>query len=132
LRIRDVRESDIPQLRAIYREQGFDYQEPDWLRMFGKVLVDDQDVVQIALLQRPTVESYALVRPGNWETPGFKAEYFRRLDKASISDLKQRGYQDQSGWIPPQCRAFLRRLLKELAWVKAEGYVPVIRWFGGA
>lgn len=130
MRIRPAERSDIQRLHEIYMEQGFDYAEPDWAKMSGSVLLDEQGVVQGFELVRKTCETYAGMAKGDWATPGVKAENFRRLDRAVVVQLRAEGYEDQSAWIPPQCRAFLRRMLKELGWVKAEGYVPVIRWFG--
>lgn len=125
--------SDLPALHELYVEQGFEYSEPDWLKTIGSVLADENDVPLIALMGRPTVEMYALVKKGLWATPGIKAEYFKRLDLAVIQQLRAKGYEDQHSWIPPQCRAFVRRLMKELGWVRTDGkdaFVGLMRWIG--
>lgn len=113
--------SDIPRLQEIFAAQSFEYVEPDWSMMAGKVLVDDAGKVQIALLARKTVEMYALVDSGQWAAPGMKAAEFERLDVAVRHDLRQQGYVDQHCWVPPVCRAFLRRLLKHFGWVRSDG-----------
>src|SRR5262245_9566287 len=130
MNIRDVRKEDTPRLHELYVQQGFDYAEPDWSEMIGKVLVDENDFVLAYELGRRTIETYAGIDKGDWAAPGMKAEYFRRLDKAAIQGFRKEGYTDQGAWVPPQCKAFIRRMLRELAWVKAEGYVPLVRWFG--
>jgi hypothetical protein len=133
MKIREFRRADVPRLRELYRGQNLDYAEPDWTGMIGGVLVDENDVVQIALLARPTVEMYAVVSQENWATPGIKVQQFKRLDAAVVGQLRGCGYQDQHAFIPPQFRAFVRRLLCELGWVRTDGepkYVPLLRWIG--
>jgi hypothetical protein len=124
--------SDVPQIRDIYRRQEFDYAEPDWSKMVGNVLVDESGNILAYELARKTCETYAGIREGQWATPGVKVEEFRRLDAAVIENLKKEGYQDQAAWIPGKCRAFVRRMLRERFWVRADqqGYVPLVRWFG--
>jgi len=119
--VRAFEERDIERVKEIFAQQEFEYLEPDWERMIGGVIEDDTGVVRIALLNRPTVESYALVDRTAWATPGMKAKEFERLDRAVIKDLKGRGYTDQHAWVPPVCRAFLRRLYRYFGWVKSSG-----------
>lgn len=119
--IREFRQSDIPRVEEIFRQQGFEYSKPDWEKMIGGVLEDETGVVRIALLNRPTVEAYALVDQGKWAAPGMKATQFERLDQMVIADLKRRGYTDEHCWTPPACRAFARRLQKFFGWGKSAG-----------
>lgn len=124
--------SDVPRLRELFRQQNFGYQEPDWSRMEGKVLVDESDVIRTFELSRKTCEMYVVTDESAWATPGIKAENFRRLDRAAITDLRAKGYQDRHAWIPPRCKAFVRRLLREMGWVRTDGndFVPLMQWFG--
>jgi hypothetical protein len=120
--------SDVPRIREIFSQQIFEYGEPDWTQLMGKVLVDDSGTVQIALLARKTVEMYALVSGGNWAAPGMKATQFQRLDEAVRIDLKQQGYTDQHCWVPPICKAFARRLQRYFGWVQSSD--PAEPWLG--
>ena len=121
--------SDIPDVRKIFAAQGFQYQEPQWIRMVcSKVLVDGNDVPRIALLNRPTVETYAVVDPSGWAPPGTKAEEFARLDRAVVADLKAAGYTDQHCWPPPQCRAFMRRLKRYFGWGTSSEWEGLVRY----
>lgn len=120
--------SDLPRIKEIFSAQSFEYGEPEWLQMDGKVLVDESGNVQIALLARKTVEMYALVASGPWAAPGMKATGFARLDDAVRLDLKQQGYVDQHCWIPPVCKAFQRRLMKFFGWVQSSD--PADPWLG--
>jgi hypothetical protein len=108
-------------VQEIFSAQQFEYDEPAWAAMSGKVLEDESGKVQIALLARPTVEMYALVDSGKWAAPGMKITQFERLDDAVRVDLSQQGYTDQHCWIPPVCRGFMRRLQKYFGWVKSDG-----------
>lgn len=117
----DLHLSDVPAIRALFAQQGIEYPEPDWSRMFGKVLVDESGEIRQALLHRRTVEDYAVVDTSAWATPGIKAENFKRLDRASIQGLIERGYTDQHSWVPPKCRAFARRMMKEMGWGRSAG-----------
>lgn len=126
--------SDIQRIRQIYQGQGFDYAEPDWRRMEGKVLVDDEGIVRTYELARKTCEMYAGQDMTDWATPGVKAEQFKRLDLETVLLLRSRGYEDQHAWIPPRCRAFVRRMLRELGWVRTDQgesrFIPLLRWIG--
>jgi len=131
--IRPIEPKDIPALHQIYLDQGFDYAEPDWSKTIGGVLVDEFDQVQIFLVGRPTVEMYAGVSKQYSDAPGMKAEQFKRLDRAVVEQLRAKGYEDQHSWIPPKCRSFVRRLMKELGWVRTDGeggFVGLLRWIG--
>lgn len=121
MRIREFRESDISRVKEIFNQQAFEYGEPDWSQMFGGVLEDDHGAAQIFLLNRPTVESYAVVGQGDWARPGMKATQFARLDEYVMKQLQARGYTDQHSWVPPVCRAFLRRLKRFCGWVESAG-----------
>ena len=120
--------SDVARLKEIFSQQIFEYGEPDWTALWGKGLLDDFGTVRIALLSRKTVENYALVDSGPWAAPGMKATGFHRLDEAVRLDLKQQGFTDQHCWVPPVCRAFVRRLQKWCGWVNSNG--PDGDWAG--
>jgi len=121
MKIREFINSDIPRVKEIFSEQGIEYEQPDWGKMVGGVLEDDNGVVRIALLNRPTVEAYALVDKSKWAAPGMKATQFERLDRVVIEQLKGLGYTDQHAWVPPVCAAFLRRLMRFFGWIKSAG-----------
>jgi hypothetical protein len=123
----DFYPSDVPAIRALFAQQGIEYPEPDWSQMFGVVLVGESGEIRQALLHRRTVEDYAVVDTGAWATPGVKAERFKELDRASVRGLRAQGYFDQHAWIPPKCRAFARRMMKEMGWGKSAG---LDNWLG--
>lgn len=128
--VRQLKPSDAPRLQELYLQQGHGYAEPEWSTMIGQVLEDDHGILRAYELGRKTIETYAGMDMSAWATPGIKAEHFIRLDAKAIEEFRSQGYEDQSAWIPPVCRAFIRRMMNELYWVKAEGYVPLVRWFG--
>jgi hypothetical protein len=119
--IRDMRVSDIPRVKEIIGQQNFSYQEPDWLKMGGKVVEDDNGIVRIFELARPTVEMYSGIDDGDWATPGMKATLFEKLDFKVTADLRAKGYTDQHCWTPPNRRAFTRRLQRFCGWILSSG-----------
>lgn len=129
--VRNFVESDIPRIEELLKLQGFEYEPPDWRRMFGSVV--DGTTLRIALLNRPTVETYAVVDLSDWATPGIKAAAFEHLDRAVIEQLRTAGYTDQHCWTHPEKRAFARRLQRMTPkWVKSAGpenWLGLVRQF---
>lgn len=120
--------SDVPRINEIFSQQSFEYMQPDWKAMTGQVLVDENGVVVLALLARPTVEMYAVMDSSEWATPGMKVEHFAELDRVEIKDLRMRGYTDSHCWVPPIMKAFANRIQKFYGWVKSSD--PADPWLG--
>jgi hypothetical protein len=118
--IREFRASDEPILRKLHAEQGFDYEFPD-LTAFEAVLVavDENDLPVQAVAARKTVEVYMLGDP-KWRTPAWRFDVLKLLHEGMHRLLLQKGFTDAHCWIPPVVdKAFGRRLVKQLGWVRS-------------
>lgn len=120
--IRELRPDDIPALRALHEQQGFDYPFPDLSQpQFVQILVavDDEDRPVQALMARETLELYMLGDSG-WRTPKWRFATLQKLGYAMHLKLLGMGYRDVHAWLPPQVeRAFGKRLVKSFGWVKS-------------
>ena len=119
--IRPLEQKDIPKLREIYAEMGFDYAFPDLLSpQFVNVMVlEDDGVPVMAIASRKTVETYLLMKKG-WRTPGWRQEAFLQLHLGAHKAVKALGFTDVHAWVPPQVsKSFGRRLQRVFGWKKS-------------
>jgi hypothetical protein len=119
--------SDIPRILELFAGKGFECTEPNWERMGGVALVNDEGIIRMVAADRKTVEEYFLIDQSDWATPGMKWHYFERLHEAERRSLLARGYEDVHAFIPPIWRSFARRLGKVFGWVNSLG--PEGKWF---
>jgi hypothetical protein len=129
MRIRNARLSDQAALEAIFLGQGIEYAFPDLETLIAtKVLVDEDDLPRHAILARRTCELYFLSDVTDPQPPALKFAYFRELHEAMRDELREKGYEDGHCWVPPQCKAFARRLMRKLGWFNSSG--PNNDWLG--
>lgn len=121
MKIRALEQSDIPRIQELFAQQSFEYVQPDWSKLQGQALVNDQGVICMVLADRLTVEMYMLADKGEWAAPGMKFELFQQLHEAERRNLRQRGIDDVHAWIPKCARSFARRLQKVMGWVHSSG-----------
>lgn len=118
-RVRECQESDLPRLREIFAKQGFEYDFPDLAAaqfVAKQVVVDDNDVVQMAVCARQTVELYMLA-DGEWSTPKWRFEALKAIHESMRKDLAAKGFEDAHLWLPPQLvKSFSRRLMRCFRW----------------
>lgn len=125
---RDLEESDIPRLKELWKQKGFECRTPDFTKMKGTVLIDDEGIVREAALDRVTTELYFLVDHSKWATPGMKWTQFERLHEAERRSLEARGFEDVHAWIPTMARSFAHKMKKFFGWVNSSG--PDNDWLG--
>jgi len=121
MNIRRIEPEDVPKLREIYEEMGFDYQFPDLTQaQFVDVQVaEDEGTVVGAIISRKTVENYLLIKK-DWKTPGWRQEIFMQLHLAAHMAVKELGFTDANCWVPPQvAKSFGRRLQRVFGWKKS-------------
>lgn len=121
MRVRDLRDSDLPRLEALHRQQGYDYVFPDLSQpqfRAKQVLVDDRDRPIMAVMARQTVEIYLLCDP-EYGTPGLRWMGIKALHLSISRILKALGFSDVHAWIPPQIEKQFTRRLKRMGWTKA-------------
>jgi hypothetical protein len=119
--VRDLRDSDLPQLEAMHRQQGYDYPLPDFRDaefVSKQVVVDEHDRPYMVLVARRTVELYLLCDPG-YGTPGLRWMAIKTLRDAMSGVLKALGFTDVHAWIPPAIEKSFTRRLKRMGWTKA-------------
>jgi hypothetical protein len=143
MQIREYKESDLAQLKAIYASQGFDYAFPDLnnpLFVTKLVLADGSDnsyekrrhdagatksnekILGAALL-RLTAEAYLLLDPKSG-TPRDRWQSLIALHDATHRDAWQRGLEDVHAWLPPQIAQKFGRRLHRLGWIRDDTYTP--------
>ncbi len=126
MQVREYKESDLAQLKAIHASQGFDYAFPDLGNpLFVTKLVftdDDQKIVGAALL-RLTAEAYLLLDP-KAGTPRDRWQSLMALHTATHRDAWQRGLEDVHAWLPPSIAKKFGRRLQRLGWIRDDTYTP--------
>jgi hypothetical protein len=123
--VREYRESDLAQLRAIHAEQGFDYALPDRgnpLFVTKVVLAQNGAIVGAALL-RLTAEAYLLLGP-RAGTPRQRWQWLLALHEATNRDAWQRGLEDVHAWLPPPIAKKFGKRLTRLGWQRDDAWTP--------
>src|ERR1700730_1819816 len=123
--VREYRESDLAQLRAIHAEQGFDYGLPDLgnpLFVTKLILAEDGAIVGAALL-RLTAEAYLLLDPRGG-TPRPRWQGLRALHAAAERDAWQRAREDVHAWLPPPIAKKFGNRLTRLGWQRDDTWTP--------
>ena len=135
--VREYRESDLAQLRAIHAAQGFTYPLPDLNNpLFVTKLVltngdhalsqspapQDCAIVGAALL-RLTAEAYLLLDPRTG-TPRERWQLLAALHDATAHDAWQRGLEDVHAWLPPPIANKFGKRLARLGWIRDDAWTP--------
>jgi hypothetical protein len=123
--VREYRESDLAQLRAIHAAQGFHYALPDLnnpLFVTKLVLAQDGAIVGAALL-RLTAEAYLLLDP-RAGTPRQRWQSLLALHAAAERDAWQRGLEDVHAWLPPPIAKKFGKRLARLGWLRDDAWTP--------
>src|ERR1700722_7025871 len=139
MQIREYKESDLAQLKAIHAAQGFQYALPDLsnpLFVSKVVLVGDaenrrQDAgatnatekILGAALLRLTAEAYLLLDPESG-TPRDRWQSLLALHAATHHDTWRRGFADVHAWLPPPIAAKFGRRLHRLGWIRDDTWTP--------
>ena len=135
--VREHRESDLAQLRAIHAAQGFDYALPDLSNpLFVTKLVlakpdgvSDQssatqdDAIVGAAFLRLTAEAYLLLDP-RAGTPRQRWQSLLALHAAAERDAWQRGLEDVHAWLPPPIAKKFGKRLAHLGWLRDDTWPP--------
>lgn len=129
MQIREYKESDLEQLKAIHARQGFDYPFPDLSNplFVSRLLLSQNDgkILGAALL-RLTSEAYLLLDP-NEGSPRDRWQSLVTLHFATHRDAWRRGLEDVHAWLPPQIATRFGRRLQCLGWIRDDAYTPYCR-----
>jgi hypothetical protein len=137
MRVREYRESDLAQLRAIHAAQGFDYKLPDLgnpLFVTKLVLAEENvapggapaaqaETIRGAALLRLTAEAYLLLDP-RAGTPRERWQWLMALHAATERDAWQRGLEDVHAWLPPSITKKFGKRMERLGWVRDDAWTP--------
>ena len=126
MQVREYKESDLAQLKAIHGSQGFDYAFPDLsnpLFVTKLVLTDNDQKILAAALLRLTAETYLLLDP-NSGSPRERWQSLLALHAATHRDAWQRGLEDVHAWLPPPIANKFGRRLERLGWIRDDRYTP--------
>ena len=138
--VREYRDSDLAQLRAIHAAQGFDYALPDLsnpLFVTKLVLAKGNDVsdqpdaaldgaIVGAAFLRLTAEAYLLLDP-RADTPRQRWQSLLALHAAAERDAWQRGLEDVHAWLPPPIAKKFGKHLARLGWLRDDTWAPYCR-----
>ena len=126
MQVREYKESDLAQLKAIHASQGFDYAFPDLsnpLFVTKQVLTDSDEKIVGAAFLRLTAETYLLLDP----KAGSRRERWHSLvtlHAATHRDAWQRGLEDVHAWLPPPIAKKFGRHLQRLGWIRDDAWTP--------
>ena len=139
MQVREYKESDLAQLKAIHASQGFGYAFPDLSNpLFLTKLVlteqrrkpparcratDSNEKILGAALLRLTAEAYLLLDPESG-TPRDRWQSLLALHAATHRDAWQRGLEDVHAWLPPPIARKFGRRLHRLGWIRDDTYTP--------
>ena len=134
--VREYRESDLDELRAIHAAQGFDYPLPDLSNplFVTKLILSEAEgksancpppqkkIIGAALL-RLTAEAYLLLDP-KAGTPRDRWRWLLGLHAATERDAWQRGLEDVHAWLPPRIARKFGRRIERLGWRRDDSWTP--------
>jgi len=126
MQVREYKDSDVAQLKAIHARQGFDYAFPDLANplFITKLVVEDTDETILgAALLRLTAEAYLLLDP-KAGAPRERWQSLLALHAATHRDAWQRGLEDVHAWLPPSIATKFGRRLQRLGWLRDDIYTP--------
>jgi hypothetical protein len=142
MQVREYKESDLEQLKAIHATQGFDYAFPDLGNplFVTKVVLTDADAdenrrqdagataianekILAAAFLRLTAETYLLLDPSAG-TPRERWQSLLALHAATHRDAWHRGLEDVHAWLPPPIAQKFGRRLQRLGWIRDDAWTP--------
>jgi hypothetical protein len=126
--VREYRESDLAQLRAIHAAQGFEYALPDLSNplFVTKLVLAEGGAICGAALLRLTAEAYLLLDP-RVGTPRQRWQSLLALHAAAERDAWKRGLEDVHAWLPPPIAAKFGKRLARLGWQRDDTWTPYCR-----
>jgi len=110
---------DIPVLRELYKEAGYDYEFPDLTAKEIEdvtVVVDENGRPLAAGVAKRTLELYLIM--GKSGHPLVKMERIKELHRAMAKTLKEKGFTEGNAFLPPEIAKSYGRHLLRLGWMK--------------
>jgi hypothetical protein len=141
MQVREYKQSDLAQIKAIHASQGFDYTFPDLNnplfltklvvtgsdehreRQDEKSNAEQNEKILGAALLRLTAEAYLLLDPKSG-TPRERWQSLLAIHAATHRDAWQRGLEDVHAWLPPPIAQKFGRRLHRLGWIRDDAWTP--------
>ncbi len=119
MRIRHATPEDAEDLKTMHAQMGLEYELPDLTQMTSRlVFEDDEGVIRMAILLRPTVEAYMLMDRTDKVSARERWARFLCMHKATLQDAAAKGIKDAYAFLPPQLDKSFGRKLKRLGWFR--------------
>ena len=119
MKIRYARREDEEAHKTMHAQMGLEYELPDLARMTSRlVFEDDEGVIRMAILLRPTVEAYMLMDRTDKISARERWARFLCMHKATLQDAAAKGIGDAYAFLPPQLDKSFGRKLKRLGWFR--------------
>ena len=118
MRVRELRDSDIPILREMAEKSGFPYPDFDdpHIEAF-LVVVDSEDFPIVACAAKRLIELYGYFDPAC--SPALRMKALGMLHEGMAVALRTNGYNSASVGIHPQlAKTFGRRLERSFGWIR--------------
>lgn len=121
MKIRDYVESDLPRLKEIHSEAGYQFPFPDLSSpLIGhvKVLVDDEDFPLMAVCSKLVPEVILLCAPGGEMHPLMKLKGIGMIHEAMRKELEPE-YDEAFCFVPPEIeKSYGNHLRRKFGWLK--------------
>jgi hypothetical protein len=155
--VREYRDSDLAQLRAIHAAQGFDYALPDLSNpLFVTKLVLTQEPTSVVAAQHAAPVQEVAAQSGSHNpatqdrlilgaaflrltaeayllldpsrgTPRQRWQWLLALHAAAERHAWQRGLEDVHAWLPPPIAQKFGKRLARLGWLRDDAWTPYCR-----
>ena len=119
MKVRELQESDIAEIKAMYEHQGFEYEMPDLLgsKMESVMVVEDENTGEplCAVAAERILQLYFFA--GDFGPPHARFHAIRLLHEAMDEQLRQKGYNEVNAFLPPRiAERFGRWLERRFRW----------------
>ncbi len=116
MRARDWKASDIPHLRKMYEDGGyqFDFPDPCDPNMEDVVVIEDA-------LGRPILVGYAkrsveMIMMVGRDSPTVKIQAIAKLHEEMRQSLTKKGYEQAFAVVTPRLGSYIRKMVKLFGW----------------
>lgn len=122
MKVREVREEDIPQLRAMHEASGYDFEFPDLLGPgFESVQVVENDAGELlgACAAKKSIEMVLFLDRGRAH-PLVKLRAIALIHSAMRRILSELGFTEANAFLPPELvKNYGRHMMRKFGWQRS-------------